>query len=453
MQETLKTVLDDIGRGKTAPCYLIYGDEEYLLADALEQLVDAILSPDQRDLNLFRIDGGDEDTDSIYNSILTPPLIPGRKLVLVKNTRLFYSKVSSADIVKEITANIEREPGRAARAFVSLLKMAGWSIEDMKDGQWKRISDADWRSATGITADMDREKWLPGVIDLCDRLRITGGGTRQDTDRLEEALKSGLPDGNCLVLTAATVDKRKRLFKTITDLGVVLTFSKPRNESGQRGLMMDTVRDALAKSDKKLTPDAFRALGEMTGLNLRDSLKEVEKLIAYAGDRKTIDRNDIDAVVTKTAEDSVFDLTSAIVDKNTVNALQTLQQLFDQGVHHLLILAMIAREIRLLLQGNMLLESGELPSFRPGMDYRSFQAAIYPTVKNLADEYGRKGKWLANQHPYAIYKTLGNAGRFSGEELIGYMKRLADLDLALKSSGIDPQLALKRLLIDVCRRG
>jgi len=125
MQETLKTVLDDIGRGKTAPCYLIYGDEEYLLADALEQLVDAILSPDQRDLNLFRIDGGDEDTDSIYNSILTPPLIPGRKLVLVKNTRLFYSKVSSADIVKEITANIEREPGRAARAFVSLLKMAG----------------------------------------------------------------------------------------------------------------------------------------------------------------------------------------------------------------------------------------------------------------------------------------------------------------------------------------
>ncbi|MEA2013956.1 MAG: DNA polymerase III subunit delta [Thermodesulfobacteriota bacterium] len=449
MQGTLKTVLGDIGGGKTAPCYLIYGDEEYLVDDALSKIIGAILPPGQRDLNLFRIDGGDEDPDSISSSILTPPLIPGSKVVLIKNTRLFYSKVSSTDIIKEITSNIEKKPGRAARAFISFLKIAGWTIEDMKDGQWKKISDAEWRSATGT----DREKWLPRVIDLCVSLRITGGTALQDTERLEQVLKSGLPDGNCLIITAATVDKRKKLFKIMSDVGTILSFSKSKNESTQRGLMMDTVRDTLAKRGKRLAPDALLALGDLTGLNLRDALKGVEKVIAYVGDRKTIDKNDIDAVVTKTSEDSVFDLTSAIVDKNTLNALQTLQQLFDQGVNHLLILAMITREIRLLLQGKMLLESGRPPSFRPGMDYRSFQATIYPAVKSLADKYGGKSKWLAHQHPYVIYKTLKNSGRFSGDELIGYMKRLADLDLAMKSSGIDPQLALKRLLIDVCWRG
>ena len=452
MQGILNTALDDIGRGKTAPCYLIHGDEEYLVEDAMNRIIDGILPPDQKDLNLFHMEGEDEDIDAICNSILTPPLIPGKKVVLVRNTHLFYSKASSSDVIREITSNIEKEPRRAAIAFISLMGIAGWSLEELKDEQWKKISDDDWRSAIGGTAEADRDKWLPKVIDLCDKLKIAGGQKPKGTDKLEEVLKGGIPDGNCLIMTAGAVDKRKRLFKAMKEMGIVLSFSMSRNESEQKGLFKDRIRDALAKRGKRLAPDAFLALGEKTGFKLRDSLKEIEKLIVHVGDRETIDKNDIDAVVEKTAEDSVFDLTSAIVEKNAGKALQTLQQLFDQGVNHILILAMIAREVRLLLQGNIILESGEIPAFRPGMDYRNFQAGIYPSVKKLVDKYGGKGKWLATQHPYVIYKTLKNAGRFSREELIGYIKRLADLDLALKSSGIDPQLALKRLLTGMCRQ-
>ncbi|MBN2539254.1 MAG: DNA polymerase III subunit delta [Deltaproteobacteria bacterium] len=453
MQGTLKTVLGDIGRGATAPCYLIYGDEEYLVENAVNRIIDGILLPDQRDLNLFSMQGEDEDIDAICDSIRTPPLIPGGKVILVRNTRLFYSKVSSADVISEITSNIEKEPRRAARAFISLLEIAGWSIEDLMDGQWRKISDDDWRSVIGATAETERGKWLPKVIDLCDRLKITGGGKPKDTDKLEGVLKGGIPDGNCLIMTAGAVDKRKKLFKTMIDVGVILSFSKSKSESGKKGLLMDTVKDALAKRGKRLTPDALLALGKKTGLNLRDSLIEIEKLITYVGESETIDKHDIDAVVKKSAEDSVFDLTSSIMEKDTGRALQILRQLLDQGVNHILILSMIAREVRLLLQGNILLESGEIPAFRSGMDYGKFQAGVYPSIKDLANRWGKKSKWLANQHPYAIYKTLSNAGRFSREELIDYMKRLADLDLALKSSGADPQLALKRLLIGICQTG
>jgi len=452
MQGTLNTALDNIGKGKTAPCYLIYGDEEYLVEDAMNRIIDGILPPDQKDLNLFHMEGEDGDIDAICNSILTPPLIPGRKVVLVRNTHLFYSKASSSDVVREITSNIEKEPRRAAIAFVSLMGIAGWSLEELKDEQWKKISDDDWRSVIGGTVEADRNKWLPKVIDLCDKLNITGGGKLKDTDKLEEVLKSGIPDGNCLIMTAGAVDKRKRLFKAMKDVGIDLSFSRARNESEQKSLFKDRIRDALAKRGKRLAPDALLTLGEKTGFKLRDSLKEIEKVIVHVGDKETIDRNDIEAVIEKTAEDSIFDLTSTIVEKNAGKALQTLRQLFDQGVNHILILTMIAREVRLLLQANIILESGEIPAFRPGMDYGSFQAGIYPLVKNMADKYGRKGKWLATQHPYVIYKTLKNAGRFSREELIGYMKRLADLDLAMKSSGIDPQLALKRLLTGMCRQ-
>jgi len=448
MHPTLKTVLGDIGRGTIVPCYLIHGDEEYLVADTLKRLIEALLPPDQRDLNLFYMEGEEEDIDALCDSLLTPPLIPGRKVVVAGNTRLFYSKGLSADVIGEITSQLERDPHRAVRAFLSLLDLAGWSVDDLKDGQWKKIPDEEWRSAFGDTPGADRDEWLPKVLGLCDTLHISKKGGQKDTGRLEDVLRGDIPAGNCLVMTATAVDRRKRLFKEISDTGVVLSFTRSKKESGKRGLLADRAAEFLAQRGKRVAPDALAALGEKTGFELRDSLQELEKLVAYVGDRETIAREDIDAVVEKTAEDSVFDLTSAIVEKDAGTALETLGQLLDQGVNHILILTMIVREVRLLLQGHILLESGKVSSFRPGMDYGGFQRGVYPAVKALER---RKGAWLANQHPYVVYNALRHAGRFPREKLVGYMNRLADLDCAMKSSAIDPVLALRRLLIELCR--
>ena len=78
---TLTAVLRDIEEGKTVPCYLLCGEEEFLLSDALERIIDLLLSPDSRDLNLFIIHS-DEDLDFFFNTVSTPPLLPGRKVIL-----------------------------------------------------------------------------------------------------------------------------------------------------------------------------------------------------------------------------------------------------------------------------------------------------------------------------------------------------------------------------------
>ncbi len=448
MDATLKKVLGDISRGDVSPCYLIYGDEEFLVADAVGRIIDVLLPPDRRDLGLFHMEGENEEVDALCDSLLMPPLLPGRKVLVVRGTRLFQSRASSPNVIGEIKTHLADDPRRAARAFLSLMEVAGWSVGDLRDGQWKRITDDEWRSATGSPAT-DRGEWLPAVLELCERLQVSGGRGQGDVSRLEEVLRDGLPADNCLVMTAATVDKRKKLFKEIQDIGVVLSFVQARSDSGIQTLLAEWVKDVLAERGKKITPEALRALGGKTGFVLRDSLQEIEKLIAYVGDRETVDRGDVDAVVEKTAEDSVFNLTNAIVERDAVAALRTLGDLLDRGTNHILILTMIAREVRFLLQGHILLASGKIPSLRPRMDYGGFQTGIYPAVKALARN---KGTWLANQHPYVIYNALRNAGRFSREELIGYMERLADLDRAMKSSGVDPGLALRNLLIVMCRR-
>jgi len=91
--DSLDSVLGELKRGKTAPCYLLCGDEEFRLNDALGKIT-ALLIPDlqDRELNLFVTDGEREDVDSLCESLITPPLLPGRKVIVVRNTRLFQSK-------------------------------------------------------------------------------------------------------------------------------------------------------------------------------------------------------------------------------------------------------------------------------------------------------------------------------------------------------------------------
>ena len=59
---SLELVLAELKQGKTVPCYLLYGDEEFRVQEALDKIT-ATMIPDaqDRELNLFIIDGESED--------------------------------------------------------------------------------------------------------------------------------------------------------------------------------------------------------------------------------------------------------------------------------------------------------------------------------------------------------------------------------------------------------
>jgi DNA polymerase-3 subunit delta len=139
------------------------------------------------------------------------------------------------------------------------------------------------------------------------------------------------------------------------------------------------------------------------------------------------------------------------VGKDLRKALASLGDLFYQGVHHLVILAMITREVRFLFHGKVFLDTGRIAGFRADMDFGQFQRAVYPAVKGLQSELG-KGTSLAGQHPYVIYNALRNSTRYSHGELLSHMGRVLDVDGAMKSTGQDPKLLLERLLIALCEQ-
>jgi DNA polymerase-3 subunit delta len=333
---------------------------------------------------------------------------------------------------------------------LQFLKITGWNIDDLRDGGWKKITSDTWQKTAGGDSGHDRETWLPEMIETCISRGVNMSEKIEVTERLEDTLRKGIPAGIHLIITAETVDKRKRLFKTISETGIVLNFSRLKAEGKQKNVLMDEAKDLLAQSGKKLTPGAWIAMGRKTGFNLADSMKALETLITYTGNKISIEESDVEEVVGKTKEATVFNLTGALVARKLDVALSNLKDLFDQGIHHVLILSMIAREIRFLLHAKMFIRSGKLGSIEPNMDYEKFQRSVYPVILQWKSDKGGKGT-LDGQHPYVIYNAVKNTYRFSHERLLKYLEDLVDMDIAFKTTTKDPKFMLERFIVDVCR--
>jgi len=458
-EASLEAVLAELKRGKAVPCYLLYGEEEFRLRDGLERITAALIphAPD-RELNLFATDGEHEDIGALCESLITPPLLPGRKVVVIRETRLFESKKQLASLIARIRERLEPDPARAAADFMQFLKLTGMQLDDLRDGGWRKIDDDAWRRIVPDDGGGDRETWLPRAVELCTSRGAVEGReeTEDEASLLERVLNGGMPEGNHLILTAGTVDRRKRLFKAILSLGIVLVFDRISGE----GRLKDKARqDAVQKMaagllksrGKRLSADAWTVLGQKTGFSLRESLGEIEKLTDYAGEREVIEAADVEAVTGRTKEETVFDLARALAARNLTAATRSLGELLDQDEPPLKIFSIIVREIRILLQAKLLIASGRLRSFDSDMDFGQFQRIVYPAMNKLSGDGGVEGISMLPKTPYPVYLALKNAGRFSRSELAGFLEMLVRIDLALKTTGRNERILLERFLLAVCK--
>ena len=78
------SVAEQVRRGEVAPVYCLYGEEEYRREQALNQLLDALLTEGTRDLNLDQIRPGEPGASSILGSARTLPFLASRRVVLVR---------------------------------------------------------------------------------------------------------------------------------------------------------------------------------------------------------------------------------------------------------------------------------------------------------------------------------------------------------------------------------
>lgn len=223
----------------------------------------------------------------------------------------------------------------------------------------------------------------------------------------------------CLVFTAGSVDKKKKLYKAIEKSGQVVEFSPLKGR--ELNLWLE---HRFAAAGKKAEPTAMAELITAVGNNLQQLAGEVEKLISYTGQRSTVKRDDVTTLVGKTVELSIFDLVDAAGEQKYEKAVKMLREMVIYGEPPVRILMMIARQFRLLLQVKVLHSAGLME-------------------KQIATKM--------QLHPYVTGKCMRQSRNFQREELEQSLEEILAADVAIKSGQQEPLLALEILLAHLCR--
>lgn len=161
-------------------------------------------------------------------------------------------------------------------------------------------------------------------------------------------------------------------------------------------------------------------LVECVGQNLQDIMIELQKLIEYAGKDGTIEKDDIDSLVTKKSENVIFDLTDDIGKRDVKGAIEVLHNLEYAKEPDQLILTMLYRHVKKL--------------------YIVKLSAPSNVAQNLN---------LKPNQTFLIKKYAYQARYFSKEELEELIFRLIELDEKSKKGDIDLKIGLETIIANV----
>lgn len=458
-------LLVEIKKGRVGPVYLLFGDE-FLYKSAFRSLLDALVPPDYQDLNYESIDGATANVYEIIERLNTFPLIPSAKVIAVHGTRIFYSAVAVDDFLHRSRVAFERQDlNESARYLLHGLSAAGMSLDDVKDGNWirsevlsKTVSDKRLKESFDADFPTFQEKeiehtdgmWLDQVIVYCVQQKMEVSVYQDDAEVLNDAILTGCPKTNHLVLTTDFVDKRRKLYKTVNNIGVAIDCSVPKGERAadkrrQQEALKAHIRETLRKEGKTIAPGGFEALYDKIEPGMRNFNTELEKLIAFVGDRKEVLPSDVEIVSKRTKQDPVYEMTNAIAERDTRRALFFLDSLLKNKFFPLQVLSAATNQIRKLILAKDFIRARYGSGWRQDLSYAAFQKTILPELEKRESDLLTK-----KAHPYAIYMTFKQTDNYALEELIGALEVLLDTDIRLKSSGQDAKIALEHAIMRIC---
>ena len=161
---------------------------------------------------------------------------------------------------------------------------------------------------------------------------------------LEEYLASPV-DATCLIFEAASVDNRRVGVKLLDAHATRVVCDPPGRKSDVRRW----VESSTEARGFRFEPEAIAYLLEMVGTDLQRLSQEMDKVSLYAGESNTMGAGDLQALLGRSREHSVFELTDALADSRRDAALIVLNRLLDDGEEPVRILAMVSWIIRQLI--------------------------------------------------------------------------------------------------------
>lgn len=225
-------------------------------------------------------------------------------------------------------------------------------------------------------------------------------------------------DETLLIFVGEKIDARRKFFLDFKKLGELVEFKKLYDNQ-----LPAAIRDLARQNNMTLTDAALTLFCRRVGTNLQEVQTELVKLSLYLGENKLADAVDVDAVVTGSRQETVFALCDAIGDRQSVQAIEMVGRILDEGLPALVVLNMVTRHMRNLCK------VGEM------VGQKHSKAEIART---------------AGVNPYFLEGLIRQSRNFSGEQIRKIFERLIATDVALKSAAAHPAAMLEELVLCLC---
>ena len=175
----------------------------------------------------------------------------------------------------------------------------------------------------------------------------------------------------------------------------------------------------LAREGKRITGNTMELFLNMTGDDMENIRMELEKLISFTLGREVITAEDVEAICTVRVTNKIFDMVTAIVNRQTRKAMDLYEDLLTLKEPPMRILFLIARQFNQLLQAKELMGKG--------MD----KGGIASRLKIP---------------PFAAGKLMPQARTFSREQILSYVNLCVETEEAVKTGKLNDRMAVELLL-------
>lgn len=248
-------------------------------------------------------------------------------------------------------------------------------------------------------------------------------GGEEVTSKKDEKLIKYLEEPNTNTVLIFTIngkiDSKKRICKIIKERYKLIQLEdlKPK--------------EIYAKLDKSLKNDGYK-IDSNTGYYIINNsqnnydlvMNEVDKIKLYYGKGCSVKLEDVCNIVSRNIEDNNFKFIDSIINRDIKEAFKIYDDLMLQKVEPIMLMSMIAKDIR-----NTLL------------------------VKKMIGSKSKREimSTLGINYDFQIDKLINNSYSFKEQQLEEYLVLLCDLDYKIKRGKISNKLALEMFILNICK--
>lgn len=213
------------------------------------------------------------------------------------------------------------------------------------------------------------------------------------------------------------LDERKKIVKTLKENATFKEFKLPDDKN-----INEYIKKYFIDKNYTIKSDAIKEISDRLISNPKVINSELEKLIIYKYKDKIITIDDVKRIITKYTNNSIFALVDAVVKKDIKEIFNLYKILIDDKEEPSVILVLLANQFRLMYQVKVLSKEG-------------------------LDKY--KIASFLNEHHYRVSLALEKSRTIEENELLNILKKLALIDVKIKTGTLDKTKALETFFLEI----